>query len=123
MTAAVEYIESVGMDAMQRYEAELGTQLLDGLHALTGVTVYGPGKSGRVPTVAFTVAGHTPRAVAEALGAAGLCSWSGNYYAVGVMQTLGLPDGAVRVGLAHYNTLREVEDLLHVLSTLESRCP
>ncbi|MBB6051597.1 cysteine desulfurase-like protein [Armatimonas rosea] len=121
VTAAVEYIESVGMDAMQRYEAELGTRLLEGLHRLPGVTVYGPGKSDRVPTVAFTVAGHTPRAVAEVLGAAGICTWSGNYYAVGVMETLSLPEGAVRVGLAHYNTVPEVERLLSILATLESK--
>ncbi len=118
VAAAVEYIESIGMDAMQRYEAELGVQLLDGLHALPSVTVYGPGKTGRVPTVAFNLAGYTPRALSEALGAEGICTWSGNYYAVGVMESLGLTDGATRVGLAHYNTVAEVERLLVVLASL-----
>jgi cysteine desulfurase family protein (TIGR01976 family) len=118
VTAAVEYIESIGMDAVQRYEATLGTHLLEGLHALSKVTVYGPGKTERVPTVAFNIAGYTPRAVSEKLGAAGIATWSGNYYAVGVMEVLGLPDGAVRVGLAHYNTLEEIERLLFVLQTL-----
>ena len=82
------------------------------------MTVYGPGKQGRVPTVAFNLKGHAPRAVSEVLGAAGICSWSGNYYAVGVMETLGLPDGAVRVGLAHYNTSAEVDRLLEILEAL-----
>jgi cysteine desulfurase family protein (TIGR01976 family) len=121
VTAAVEYIESVGMEAMQRYEAELGAHLLDGLAQLPGITVYGPGKTGRVPTVAFTVTGHPPRAVCEWLGADGICSWSGNYYAVGVMEALGLPDGAVRVGLAHYNTFEEIERLLERLAPLAGR--
>ena len=119
VTAAGEYIESIGIDAMQRYEAELGAQLLDGLHALPEVTVYGPGKTERVPTVAFNVAGYAPRAASEKLGAAGIASWSGNYYAVGVMEALGLPNGAVRVGLAHYNTREEIEHLLAVLQTLK----
>ena len=121
VAAAVEYIESIGMDAMARYEAELGAHLLDGLAQIPNLTVYGPGKHGRVPTVAFTLAGYTPRAVCEILGAAGICSWSGNYYAVGVMEALGLADGAVRVGLAHYNTTQEIDRLLDVLRALE--CP
>ncbi|WP_395141857.1 aminotransferase class V-fold PLP-dependent enzyme, partial [Armatimonas sp.] len=119
VAAAVEYIESIGMDAMAHYEAELGAHLLDGLAQIPNLTVYGPGKHGRVPTVAFTLAGYTPRAVCEVLGAAGICSWSGNYYAVGVMEALGLPDGAVRVGLAHYNTTQEIDRLLDVLRALD----
>ena len=121
VAAAVEYIESIGMDAMARYETELGAHLLDGLAQIPNLTVYGPGKHGRVPTVAFTLAGYTPRAVCEILGAAGICSWSGNYYAVSVMEALGLADGAVRVGLAHYNTTQEIDRLLDVLRALE--CP
>lgn len=115
VTAAVEYIEGLGMENIHAYEAALGAYLLDGLAQLPHVTVYGPGKEGRVPTVAFNVAGKHPRSVAEHLGAQGICVWSGNYYAVGVMEALGLPDGAVRVGLAHYNTVAEVDRLLWAL--------
>lgn len=116
VAAAVEYIETLGMEQLQRYENTLGARLLDGLAQLPQITVYGPGKTGRVPTVSFNVAGKHPRAVAELLGAQGICAWSGNYYAVNVMEALGLPDGAVRVGLAHYNTAEEVDRLLAALA-------
>jgi cysteine desulfurase family protein (TIGR01976 family) len=121
VTAAVEYIESISIEAMQTYEATLGAHLLDGLRDLSHATVYGPGKTERVPTVAFNIAGYTPRAVCEALGAAGICAWSGNYYAVGVMETLGLTEGAVRVGLAHYNTLAEIDKLVDALQSLPKK--
>ncbi|UCC87066.1 MAG: aminotransferase class V-fold PLP-dependent enzyme [Anaerolineales bacterium] len=68
----------------------------------------------RVPTVAFTLEGYTPRQVAEQLGQAGIFVWDGNYYALAVTERLGVEEsgGMVRVGVAHYNTLGEVERLL-----------
>jgi selenocysteine lyase/cysteine desulfurase len=44
--------------------------------------------------------------------------WHGNYYAVEIMKRLGLDDGAVRVGIVHYNTADEVERLLAALDEL-----
>ena len=128
--AAVGYLESLGsgetrrerladaMEAIQRYESALCARLLAGLAAIPDIAVYGPGEAGRVPTVAFTWPRHAPRATCELLAKRGLCAWSGNYYAVGAMEALGLPEGAVRLGLSHYNTLAEVEFLLETLTEL-----
>jgi selenocysteine lyase/cysteine desulfurase len=55
---------------------------------------------------------------AERLAEQGLAVWAGNYYAVEVMDRLGLPDGAVRVGIVHYNTADEVDRLLAELGSL-----
>ncbi len=44
--------------------------------------------------------------------------WYGNYYAVETMKQLGLDDGAVRIGIVHYNTEDEVARLLEALSRL-----
>jgi len=116
--AAVEYIESIGWTAIQAHERALGRQFLDGLPG--GVTVYGlPSMDGRVPTFAFTVEGRTPRAVAERLAERDIAVWDGNYYAVEVMERLGLgADGAVRAGFVHYNTAAEVDRLLDALGEL-----
>ena len=74
---------------------------------------------GRVPTFAFTVHGLSPRTAAEALGERGFAVWHGNYYAVEVMERLGLgAEGAVRVGFVHYNTAAEVDRLLEALASL-----
>ena len=74
---------------------------------------------GRVPTFAFTVEEHTPRAVAEHLAERDIAVWDGNYYAVEVMERLGLgDDGAVRVGFVHYNTAAEVNRLIDGLREL-----
>ena len=67
---------------------------------------------GRVPTFAITHESVSPQAAAERLGERGFAVWHGNYYAVEIMRRLGLDDGAVRVGIVHYNTEDEVARLL-----------
>jgi selenocysteine lyase/cysteine desulfurase len=46
--------------------------------------------------------------------------WDGNYYALAVTERLGVEEsgGMVRVGIAHYNTMGEVERLLAVIDDL-----
>lgn len=134
ITAAVKYLASLGtgetrkeclrtaMTSISDYERSLSAHLLTGLAQVPGVRIYGlsdPTRTAeRVPTVAFTKDGETPRAVCERLAAEGICAWSGNYYALRVMECLGLEatGGAVRVGLTHYNTTAEIDRFLDVLA-------
>ncbi|MHB8650899.1 MAG: cysteine desulfurase-like protein [Gaiellaceae bacterium] len=116
--AAVEYVESVGWPAIQAHERELGVRFLDGLP--DRCTLYGvQTMDGRVPTFALNVDGVAPRVVTERLGERDIATWDGNYYALEVMEKLGLgSDGAVRVGFVHYNTAGEVDRLLAALAEL-----
>jgi cysteine desulfurase family protein (TIGR01976 family) len=116
--AAVEYVDSIGWPAIRAHERALGERFLDGLPERC--TLYGlPSMDGRVPTFAFTVDGLGPRAAAERLAERDIAVWDGNYYAVEVMQRLGLGDeGAVRAGFVHYNTADEVDRLLTALEDL-----
>ena len=116
--AAVEYIESIGWPSIQAHERALGQQFLDGLPGRC--MLYGlQGMDGRVPTFAFNVDGLSPRSAAERLAERGIAVWDGNYYAVEVMDRLGLGEaGAVRAGFVHYNTAAEVDRLLGALDEL-----
>jgi cysteine desulfurase family protein (TIGR01976 family) len=116
-TAAVEYLESVGWDAIQAHERELGQRFLDGLppqYRLYGV----PTMEGRVPTFALTHPDRSPEELAARLGERDIATWPGNYYAVEVMERLGLPDGTLRIGFVHYNTHDEVDRVLTALRDL-----
>ena len=118
--AAVEYIDSLGWEAIVGWERELGQQFLAGLPE--SIRLHGlPTMEGRVPTFAFSVDGISAEEAASRLGERGFAVWWGNYYALEVMKRLGLEDdgGAVRVGFVHYNTAEEVDRLLDELARLE----
>jgi selenocysteine lyase/cysteine desulfurase len=115
--AAVDYVRDIGWDAIRAHERMLGEQLLAGLPET--VRLHGlPGMEGRVPTFAVTHHSLLPDAVASRLAERKLAVWAGDYYAVEVMQRLGLPEGAVRIGIAHYNTADEVDRVLEALRDL-----
>jgi cysteine desulfurase family protein (TIGR01976 family) len=116
--AAVDYVDSIGWEAIRSHERELGARFLAGLPE--NVTLYGlPTMDGRVATFALNVDGVPTREAATRLGDAGFAVWQGNYYAVEVMKRLGLEDaGAVRAGIVHYNTAGEVDGLLDAIGAL-----
>jgi selenocysteine lyase/cysteine desulfurase len=64
---------------------------------------------------------HSPREIAETLGARGIFVWDGNFYALALTERLGLEPagGLLRVGLAHYNTTDEIDRLVEELRTLQ----
>jgi cysteine desulfurase family protein (TIGR01976 family) len=110
-----------GMLAIEEYERPLALRLRQGLSAIPGVRVYGPPEDHpRTSTVAFTAAGRHPRDVASALGDEGLFVWDGDFYATTLVGQLGLADGGgmVRIGLAPYNTMDEVERVLSAVQQL-----
>jgi cysteine desulfurase family protein (TIGR01976 family) len=112
--ATVEYLHGVGWEFIRTHERTLGQKLLDGLP--DGWRLLGPPTmEGRVSTFAVLPPDETPAEAAQRLGAAGFAVWHGNYYAVEVFEHLGLPDGAVRIGIVHTNTEDEVDRLLATL--------
>lgn len=110
-TAAVDYIGSIGWEAIRAHERELGERFLAGLPESCRL-LGPPTMDGRVATFAFTVDARSPGEVASVLGERGIAVWHGDYYALEVMRRLGLDEGAVRVGIVHYNTAGEVDRLL-----------
>jgi cysteine desulfurase family protein (TIGR01976 family) len=115
--AAVDYVDSLGWDAIQEHEHALGERFLAGLPE--AIELYGlRGMEGRVPTFCFNVPGRSPEEVATFLAEREIAVWHGDYYAVETMRYLGLEDGAVRAGIVHYNTEDEVDRLLEGLAAL-----
>jgi cysteine desulfurase family protein (TIGR01976 family) len=103
------------MAAIQAYEHEVSRLMLDILEETPGVHLYGIRDARRiderVPTFSFTLKGWHPRQLAERLAQDSIYTWDGHYYAVSVVERLGLYDsgGMLRAGPAHYNTLEEVQ--------------
>ncbi len=106
------------------YEQTLSLRLIEGLKQFRGLTIHGITSANalhrRVPTVSFTLQGHHPAALAEALAKDNIFVWSGHNYAIEPVRRLGLLDsgGVLRVGLAHYNTVAEIDTFLAALARI-----
>jgi cysteine desulfurase family protein (TIGR01976 family) len=112
-----------GMAAIRAYEMALFGRLLDGLESIPGLRLWGIADRGRfeerTPTAAVTLEGISAEVVSTRLGARGIATWWGDFYAVGPIERLGLePEGVVRIGLTHYNTAGEVDRLLDELRAI-----
>ena len=113
------------MAAIRAHELGLLERLMAGLRAIPGIRVWGiqePARfaSERVPTVAVTIQGVSPRAAAAALARVGVYAWDGDFYALALIERLGLAraGGVLRIGLVHYNTADEVDRLLGELERI-----
>lgn len=109
------------MGAIQDYERSLSEYLIPHVLEVPGVTLYGisePAKfAWRTPTLGIRVAGYSPAEIAKTLGDRGIFTWNGNFYALNLTQRLGIEEsgGLLRIGCTHYNTIEEIQRLLHTL--------
>jgi cysteine desulfurase family protein (TIGR01976 family) len=144
-SAAVDFIADIGLKYGNEFDGQSGdlkanrrNQILAGLRAfekyemtLTGylietitsnvpkATIYGPlAGQPRTSTVSLTYEGYTADQVAKYLGSRGLFVWGGHFYAIRLVEKLGLLDrgGLVRVGIAPYNSETELDRLIEALS-------
>jgi selenocysteine lyase/cysteine desulfurase len=112
-----------GMEAIREHEAGLSRRFLEALRGIRGVRLWGIADPDRVaertPTFGLRLPDQHPRRTAEELARRGVWVWDGNYYALEIMERLGLQEtgGLVRVGFCHYNTADEVD---RVLAELEA---
>ena len=100
--------------AIEKYEQALCLRMLEGLGAIEGLRIWGisdPNRiSERAPTVSFTHPSMSAKEIGEKLAERGVFVWAGNFYALELTEALGLePEGVLRAGVLHYNSMEEVE--------------
>src|SRR5581483_7041858 len=143
ITACVEYLADLGRRvdssvsdrrqallaayaAIEKHERALMAKMIEGLLRIPGLKLYGirdPSRyAQRCPTMAVRIEGHSPIELATRLGERGFFTWDGNYYALNLTELLDVEKdgGFLRIGLAHYNTMEEVERLLQAMHQIVS---
>ena len=121
LRAAIEYVESVGFDAMHRQELALTQRTLAGMADMPHIHVIGSDRAEEHSgIITFTVEGVHPHDVSEILACDGVDVRAGHHCAQPLLQHLGY-SATVRASFALYNTENEVDRLLQSLSTIRER--
>jgi cysteine desulfurase/selenocysteine lyase len=121
LTAAIEYLEKLGMDRVAEHEGMLAGRALAGLAKIPGVTTYGPPPgTPRGAVVAFAVEGLHPHDVSALLDQDGIAVRAGHHCAQPLMRCLGVT-GTSRASFAVYNSPDEVDLLVAAVGALRSK--
>ncbi|MDH6234543.1 cysteine desulfurase family protein (TIGR01976 family) [Mesorhizobium soli] len=113
-----------GLEAATAYEASLMDRFLAGIMSIPGLALYGiVGRNrldARVPTFSFRLAKRSPQEIAAALAEENIFGWAGDFYAHEASGRLGLREkgGVARLGLSHYTTADEVDQVVEAVARL-----
>ena len=107
---AVEYLQAIGMDAIEAHEHELVAYGYDLLAGIDGVTQYGPRPPARAGILSFNVDGVHPHDVAQVLDSEAICVRAGHHCTQPAMRRFGLIATA-RASIYLYNTADDFDRL------------
>jgi cysteine desulfurase/selenocysteine lyase len=121
LTAAIEYLEKLGMEQVSEHEAALSERAVRGLSALPGVRVLGPpAGQPRGAVVAFTVDGLHPHDVAALLDADGIAVRAGHHCAMPLMRCFNLV-GTSRASFSVFTSPQDVDLLVEAVAALPTK--
>jgi cysteine desulfurase/selenocysteine lyase len=117
--AAVDFLQSIGMEQVRAHERELVAYAPERLRAVPGVTLHGPpDPAERGAVVSFAVEGVHPHDVAEILGRQGVCVRAGHHCAQPLMRRLGVA-ATSRASFGVHNTHEDVDALVAGLAKVQ----
>jgi cysteine desulfurase / selenocysteine lyase len=111
--AAIDYVESVGIEAIERHETALVAQCRDALRSMNSVTLYGPEDAAGI--VSFNVEGVHPHDVGTILDEEGVAVRAGHHCCQPLMAYLGV-DATARASFGIYNGAQDIEALVRGLA-------
>ncbi len=109
--AAIDYLEAVGLDAIEAYEHELAAHALGRLAEVPGIRLYGPPADRRAGIVSFNLEGIHPHDVAQILDLQGVAIRAGHHCCQPLMQKLGVA-ATNRASFYLYTIPEEIDQLV-----------
>lgn len=121
--AALDWMQSLDWEAVQRHEQRLTYRLLNGLSLISGVRVLGPTDlQDRRGVVSFVIAGFSAEQICRHLDARGVALRGGHHCAQPLVRAFGV-EGAARASLAPYSLDDDIDALLNGVEDLARRQP
>ncbi|MFT4100028.1 MAG: family 2A encapsulin nanocompartment cargo protein cysteine desulfurase [Burkholderiaceae bacterium] len=119
--AALEYVERLGIEAIQHYEHALLDYATWQLRAIPGLRLIGTAPD-KASVLSFVLDGYTTDAVGQALNEQGIAVRTGHHCAQPILRRFGV-ETTVRPSLAFYNTCEEVDRMVDVVQRLARSRP
>ena len=120
LSAAIDYLNRIGMHNIAQHEQDLTSYLLKGITNISGVKVIGPvGMKDRGGVVSFAVDGVHPHDVGQVLDQYGIAVRTGHHCAWPLMRKLNLV-GTTRASLYLYNSKSDIDSLLESIEKVKS---
>ena len=116
--AALDYIDEIGLDGIQRYEHELIEYMVDKLVHVRGLRLIGTPRE-RAGVVSFVLEGMPTEEVGKALNQEGIAVRAGHHCAQPILRRMGV-EASVRPSLALYNTHEDVDALAAALHRIQA---
>ena len=114
--SAIDYIENLGYDKIQKIEKEVLSYAREELSKLDFLDLYiTPNENNHSSVISFNIKGIHPHDVASILDSEGVCVRSGNHCAQPLMRFLGI-DSTCRASFYIYNTKEDVDKLVSALN-------
>ena len=110
LAAALDYLQSIGFQAIGQYEQELSTYTLEKLKAIKGLKIYGNAPE-RISVFSFLLDGIHTYDAGMILDKMGIAVRTGTHCTQPVMDHFGI-EGTIRASLVFYNTMEEVDALV-----------
>ncbi|MGC5797084.1 cysteine desulfurase [Sphingomonas sp. NFX23] len=107
--AAIDYVESIGLDAIHAHESALVTATREALSGINSVRLYGPADSAGI--VSFTIEGVHPHDIGTILDEERVAIRAGHHCAQPLMEALGV-EATARASFGVYNGPADVEALV-----------
>ena len=115
LAAAIDYLEAIGMDAIERHEQDLIAYVFPKLQAIEGLKIYGSQDlAKRSGVISFNLGDLHPHDLATALDYEGVAVRAGHHCAQPLIQYLEVPATA-RASFYLYNTKEECDKLVEAL--------
>ncbi len=111
--AALDYVNSIGLEAIATYESNLLAYATAGLEQLPGITIYAKDVE-KVAVLSFNVQGLHPYDVGSILDKMGIAVRTGHHCAQPIMDYYEIP-GTIRASFAFYNTKEEIDRMVEAL--------
>ena len=111
LAKAIDYIDSIGFDAILQHEQTLTRYCMEQLMTIEGMKIYGPVADQRDAVVSFNVGDIHHLDMGTLLDRLGIAVRTGHHCAQPLMDRLGI-SGTVRASFAFYNTKEEVDTLV-----------